>query len=65
MDKNCVNENLYFNPRFTKKSGEVIMYNNENEIIDRIVKDIAKNPRFPKPNFNSVLAEIIPRSTNG
>ena len=65
MDKNCVKENFYYNPRFTKKSGEIIMYDNEKEIINRIVEDIVKNPRFPTPNFNPILSETIARFNNG
>ena len=65
MDKNCVNEKFYYNPRFTKKSGEIIMYSDEKEIINRIVKDIANNPRFPTPNFNPILSETIARLSNG
>lgn len=65
MDKNSVNKNLYYNPRFTKKSGEVIMYDNEKEIVNRIVEDIVKNPRFPTSNFNPMIAKAIARSING
>ena len=65
MYKNNVNGNIYYNPRFTKKSGEVIMFDNEKEIINRIVEDIVKNPRFPTSNFNPILAETIARLSNG
>ena len=65
MDKNNVNGNFYYNPRFTKKSGEVIMFDNEKEIVDRIVEEIVKNPRFPTSNFNPILSETIARFNNG
>lgn len=58
-------KNLYFNPRFTKKSGEVIMYDNEKEIVNKIVEDIVKNPRFPTSNFNTIIAQASARLTNG
>ena len=65
MDKKYVNKDMYYNPRFTKKSGEVIMFDNEKEIINRIVEDIVKNPRFPTSNFNPILSETIARFNNG
>lgn len=69
MDKKYVNEYMYYNPRFTKKSGEVIMFDNEKEIINRIVENIAKNPRFKTSNLNPILnpilSETIARFNNG
>ena len=65
MDKKYVNKDMYYNPRFTKKSGEVIMFDNEKESMERIVEDIAKIPRFPTTNFKPILSETIARFNNG